>query len=400
MIKAVMKLGKKLAIGEHTSIVMHNYIPADGYIREDDLAYNSFAISLNNGLSFEEALKAEVRVVFKKLDVKLKKVDVNDTTRFLAGAQFVLYEEGAASDGSDLLIENQIETDANGEATLSNLVVGKTYYLLETKAPVGYQKSNDKIFFTVKSETEDANQTIQVTNDIPHRNITIQKKWIGPVNHTQITVHLYANGVDTGKSVQLVSTNHWQATMQDIPVLDSAGHTIVYSVVEESLTDYSVYYDGDQDQGFTITNTNTTKIDFDVEKMWPGTPTGQVTVQLLADGVQMEQVLLSSANAWQHVFTSMDQYDPNNGHEINYTATETPIAGYDTEIYGDHINGIMVKNVEQINIPVIKQWIGEKKDHVKVRLYADGDFVDEVILDETNAWGHIFQGYDKYDRGD
>lgn len=125
MIKAVMKLGKKLAIGEHTSIVMHNYIPADGYIREDDLAYNSFAISLNNGLSFEEALKAEARVVFKKLDVKLKKVDVNDTTRFLAGAQFVLYEEGAASDGSDLLIENQIETDANGVATLSNLVVGK-----------------------------------------------------------------------------------------------------------------------------------------------------------------------------------------------------------------------------------------------------------------------------------
>ena len=210
MIKAVMKPGKKLAIGEHTSIVMHNYIPADGYIREDDLAYNSFAIGLNNGLSFEEALKAEVRVVFKKRDVKLKKVDVNDTTRFLAGAQFVLYEEGAASDGSDLLIENQIET-------------------------------------------EDANQTIQVTNDIPHRNITIQKKWIGPVNHTQITVHLYANGVDTGKSVQLVSTNHWQATMQDLPVLDSAGHTIVYSVVKESLTDYSVYYDGDQDQGFTIT---------------------------------------------------------------------------------------------------------------------------------------------------
>lgn len=27
----------------------------------------------------------------------------------------------------------------------------------------------------------------------------------------------------------------------------------------------------------------------------------------------------------------------------------------------------------------------EKKDYVKVRLYAAGDLVDEVILDETNA---------------
>lgn len=58
----------------------------------------------------------------------------NDKNFNLEGAEFTLYAE------KDLktVVDTQT-TDSSGVLTMENLIVGKTYYLIETKAPAGYR---------------------------------------------------------------------------------------------------------------------------------------------------------------------------------------------------------------------------------------------------------------------
>ena len=162
MIKAVLKPGQTIQSDEKCSIITHNQIETNNQIQDGEKAYNSFAMSTNGGNSFVEVLRTEVQVTFPKRDVILEKTDAKDTTKKLYHAVFSLYEEG-----TDHLIEENITTNHDGLATLPDLLVGKTYYLLETDAPEGYEKSDQKITFTVSEKNTDADvQKIEVTNTI------------------------------------------------------------------------------------------------------------------------------------------------------------------------------------------------------------------------------------------
>jgi LPXTG-motif cell wall-anchored protein len=68
--------------------------------------------------------------------------------------------------------------------------------------------------------------------------VKVNKCWDHPLSddsifeREQITIRLYANGVDTGRTETVNLKNDWTAVFYGLPYLDDAGVPIVYTVVE------------------------------------------------------------------------------------------------------------------------------------------------------------------------
>lgn len=88
--------------------------------------------------------------------------------------------------------------------------------------------------------------------------IPVEKVWEDDGNRenlrpTSVTVRLYADGKDTGKSVVLTEANGWKGRFDALPKYD-AGKRITYTVKEERVAHYDSSVSGDQTDGFTVTN--------------------------------------------------------------------------------------------------------------------------------------------------
>ena len=80
------------------------------------------------------------------------------------------------------------------------------------------------------------------------------KAWVGPKTNS-VTVHLLADGTDTGKTVTLSDANSWTDTFSSLDKYNADGTEIVYSVKEDEVSGYTSEVTGDATTGFTITNT-------------------------------------------------------------------------------------------------------------------------------------------------
>lgn len=405
MIKAVLKKGQTIPVGENAYIITHNQIVNDPKIQDGDKAYNSFAYTLNEGTSFMEALRTEVQVTYPKRDVLVEKVNVDDDSYKLFGATFNLYEEGTGENGSDKLILSDVVTNHDGIATFPNLLVGKEYYLQETKAPSGYVKTDTKTYFTVKPPINDTDvQKILIQNDVPRTTMHLQKEWIGPQNAQEVTIHILANEKDTGQTVVLKAVDDWKTSVENLPVNDKNGNPIAYSIQEDAGKNYSSSIRGDMESGFVITNTNTEKRDVSVSKTWIGPKQDSVQVTLIKDGTPTDQTLtLQEANEWKSSFEDLIKYDPTDGHEIVYTVQENEISDYSLQMTGDMDNGFVLTNTntETLSIPVTKSWIGPAQAKAIFTLYQDGKKTNQtLVLSKQDQWQGSFTDLAKYDHND
>ena len=83
------------------------------------------------------------------VDISISKINDETTPEALSGAEFSL----EVSDGTDWsTVINNISVDDNGMATMNNLLYDKLYCLTETKAPDGYSKLTDHIYFKIQKE--------------------------------------------------------------------------------------------------------------------------------------------------------------------------------------------------------------------------------------------------------
>ena len=321
--------------------------------------------------------------------IKLVKVDAEDNTVVLANAVF----EVTGTDGSKF----ELTTAADGTVTSPALVAG-TYKVKEKTAPAGYELNTQEFTLTV-SPTSSAIQTIK---DEPIRTtVKATKQWVGPIG-TAVTVHLYADDVDTGKTVTLNAANNWEDTFTNLRKYKPGTTTeIKYTVKEDAVANYDGVVSGDMATGFTITNTNTEKTSVDVTKTWLGTPAASVTIKLFADGTEKETVTLTATDNWTHTFTNLDKYAAD-GHEIVYTVDETPVAGYTKDISGTAATGFTVKNTNTatINIPVTKTWVGTAGTSAIIKLLADGAEKETVTLTAADNWTHTFSNLPKFDTTD
>ena len=356
---------------------------------------NNVKLTSNNNkvdekfISFKKEAAGGTGVGILANKIKLVKVDAEDNTVVLANAVF----EVTGTDGSKF----ELTTAADGTVTSPALVAG-TYKVKEKTAPAGYELNTQEFTLTV-SPTSNAIQTVK---DEPIRtSVKATKQWVGPIG-SAVTVHLYADDVDTGKTVTLNAANNWEDTFTNLRKYKPGTTTeIKYTVKEDAIANYNGVVSGDMVTGFTITNTNTEKTTVKVTKAWVGTPAASVDVKLLADGAEKETVTLTATDNWTHTFTNLDKY-ANDGHEIVYTVDETPVAGYTKDISGTAATGFTVKNTNTatINIPVTKTWVGTAGTSATIKLLADGAEKETVTLTAADNWTHTFSNLPKFDTTD
>ena len=335
--------------------------------------------------------------------IKIKKVD--EAGQPLAGAVFdVIRNRSGLSVG-------QVTTDANGEAELKQML-SDDYTIKETKAPNGYDTADDQGI--TSTEFSPANHTVTKTfvdKKTPTTiDVTVKKVWDDADNQdglrpTSITVRLLADGVDTGKTLTLDKNGSWQGSFTGLNEKNAAGQTITYTVKEDpTIASYLPTITGNATSGYTITNSHTPEVtSISVTKKWVGLTGSAVTVKLLANGSDSGKTLtLDAAGNWTGTFSNLPKYK--DGVPITYTVTEASVTGVDMSKYtvaitGDVTSGFTITNtnIEKVDVPVKKEWVGPKAGPVTVHLLADGtDTGKTVTLSDANSWTDTFSGLDKY----
>ena len=302
-------------------------------------------------------------------------------------------------------------TDANGKAELKQML-SDDYTIKETKAPNGYDTADDQGI--TSTEFSPANQTVTKTfvdKKTPTTiDVTVKKVWDDVDNQdglrpTSITVRLLADGVDTGKTLTLDKNGSWQGSFTGLNEKNASGQTITYTVKEDpTIASYIPTITGNATSGYTITNSHTPEVtSISVTKKWVGLTGSAVTVKLLANGSDSGKTLtLDAAGNWTGTFSNLPKYK--DGVPITYTVTEASVTGVDMSKYtvaitGDVTSGFTITNtnIEKVDVPVKKEWVGPKAGPVTVHLLADGtDTGKTVTLSDANSWTDTFSGLDKY----
>ena len=166
-----------------------------------------------------------------------------------------------------------------------------------------------------------------------------------------VTVHLYANGVDTGKSAVLSADNNWfynwTATFDDIWPVDADGTPINYTFVEDEVPGYSLSASKNIDNGinkFTLTNKHTPeKISLPISKQWDDNDNAansrpdSINLKLYRNGelFRTKTVTPDAAGDWSYTFDNLDKYK--DGAELKYSVEEDYVPGYIAEYGNDGV---------------------------------------------------------------
>ena len=130
-----------------------------------------------------------------------------------------------------------------------------------------YDDNGKEINYTVREASLNdyrSDMKIVVLNTYsPSKEISVKKVWEDSGDRSgmrpeSVTIQLMADEVLVdGKTLVLNKDNNWSGTFTGLPVMDaSANAEINYTVIEENTpSNYSADITGDQDEGFTITNT-------------------------------------------------------------------------------------------------------------------------------------------------
>ncbi|MGF0039371.1 Cna B-type domain-containing protein [Peptoniphilaceae bacterium SGI.131] len=396
------------------------------------LAYNgnSFTVQFNNIQGEGYIIKYDVKLGYIPVNQeKIKNRIIGETgnQQFVNTLTIALYQQSGgeangynytikihkeSEDGTNLsgakfaVIRNstqakvgEITTDGVGDGSLGGLLKDN-YTLKEIEAPKGYILDETEIPVTPTDFGTDKTVLKTVKNKPVTTSISVEKKWVGPVKDS-VTVHLYADDVDTGNLVSLNALNGWKATFDNLRKFKADGTEIKYTIKEDAVENYKSEITGDMTAGFTVKNINTEKVSVPVMKQWVGKPIDKVEVKLLADNKEKEMATLTAATDWKHTFKDLPKYDDKDGHEIVYTISEVKIDGYTTGISGTAKDGFIITNTitGKVSIPVTKTWVGKEGTSVTIHLYADDKEIDSIELNEANKWQHTFADLEKYKDG-
>ena len=229
-------------------------IGTQGYMLFIKTAMTSGTLQKNNVAISSDEVTKDVTAQYKLADVggdtgvttvgKLKIVKQDaETGAGLAGAKFEIKD----------LDDNTTQTLVTGEdgtAVTPNVVFEANYKVREIEAPFGYKVDN-----TVHTiQTSVSTENVVTVKDQPiTRDIKVSKTWVGNTG-TQAVMHLYADNVDTGKSVTLDTSNNWEYTFTNLRKYNGT-QEIQYSIKEDEMNFYMASVTGDMENGFNVTNT-------------------------------------------------------------------------------------------------------------------------------------------------
>ncbi len=176
----------------------------------------------------------------------------------------------------------------------SGVLTQGTYKVKEKTPPDGYELNDEE--YTL--EVTPAGGALKTIADKPVKvDVGVTKKWVGPAG-SEVTAHLLADGVDTGRELRLNEGNGWKGGFDGLPKYNADGSEVAYSVTEAEVTGvdsdkYETAVAGDAASGFTITNTNTETVEVSGAKSWDddndrdGVRPASITVNLMRDGAKI-----------------------------------------------------------------------------------------------------------------
>ena len=330
---------------------LENLEPDDGY-------YISYYVEINGGFKNMDSFTNQAKLVGDGIakELKEKVYSVSEAGGSLNDSQYFNIkilktdENGKPLQGAKFKIVNPINkysdtitSDEYGIAELKD-VSKADYKVQETEAPEGYDKDLKEYPITKEdleaSRASGSTITLKIKNkktEVKKKStsFSVEKRWVlDPKLATNkpdnVTVSVLKNGVkDDNLTVVLSQENGWKASFSDLPKEGADGKEIVYTVSEEELAGFKAAISGTDENGFTISNYNGSRVVIPVTKIWKGNGThpDHLNVQLFADGEKVATYTLNEANAWQHSF-DMPKLNARSGKEIRYTVTEDSVPGY------------------------------------------------------------------------
>ncbi len=310
-------------------------------------------------------------------EIRFKKLWVNGATPTKVtikvmknGVQIYSQDVEPAEAGQEFSIENLAVYDENGDLI--------NYTVEEKPVPKGYVchvSGSMANGFTVTNSIQNDTIIIKATKKWDDDNDTAGKR------PDQITIHL--KNKKTGKTVAtktLPVGDKWSYTFTDIPKYEdnrSGVHIPAqYVVTEDPVEGYTTSITGNQDVGFTITNTFSEKMRIIVGKEWvmadkEATHPDSVTFSLLRNDTELYTgQKLSKEDNWQKVYDDMPVYD-GSGQKYTYSVVETVPDGYIVEYNTRTISGGVVLTIRN------KQ---SKRDIQFKKVWEDGTAIDDVTI--------------------
>ena len=323
----------------------------------------------------------------------------------LAGAEFEVVRD------ANKKVVGKIVTDAQGNGQVAGLL-RDAYTLREIKAPDGYQLSNEEIKIQGGDFGADKSVLKQVVNVPAVTTVDVRgtKSWSDAENQDglrpeQVTIKLLANGTETGQTTTATAANGWTYEFTGLDAKDAQGQAITYSVAEEAVAGYTLTLNG-----YNLTNSHTPEtVSIQGTKTWEdgdnqdGLRPAQITVKLLADGVETGQTTtVTAANNWTYEFSNLPKNKA--GQAITYSVAEEAVQGYTSTVNGYDISNSHTP--ETVSVQGTKTWEdGDNQDglrpaQITVKLLADGvETGQTTTATAANNWTYEFSNLPKNKAG-
>lgn len=213
-----------------------------GTLQKNKIAISSDEVTKDVTAQYKLADVGGDTGVTTKGKLKIVKQD-SETGAGLAGAKFEI------KDLDDNTTQTLV-TGADGTAVTPNVVFEANYEVKEIEAPFGYKLNNT--VYTIQTSVSKDN-IVTVKDEPITRDVKVSKTWVGNTG-AQAVMHLYADNVDTGKSVTLDTSNNWEYTFTGLRKYNG-NQEIQYSIKEDEMNFYMTSVTGDMNSGFNVTNT-------------------------------------------------------------------------------------------------------------------------------------------------
>ncbi len=131
---------------------------------------------------------------------------------------------------------------------LENRLVAHDHDVYYQMGMNGAAVAQDGLVFNLMRRDVINGTVVTITNTLVDNNkqtfLEVNKVWMDDADHREdsVTIHLLANGEDTGLSVVLNDSNSWSAVFDGLPYEDEKGEPIVYTVLEDEPKDYDAEY--------------------------------------------------------------------------------------------------------------------------------------------------------------
>ncbi|MFS0612905.1 Cna B-type domain-containing protein [Lederbergia ruris] len=286
---------------------------------------------------------------------------------------------------------------------------------------IRYRVTEDNVpAYSTELETSDKGNVTIINAYTPEQtSVTVSKGWNDNDNQDgirpeQVKVQLYAGVDKIGDPVTLSAKNDWMHTWSELDAYQNGGEEINYTVKEVSVPKGYEVSINDADHGnIILTNHHTPEqTSINVTKKWAdadnqdGIRPDSITVNLLANGEEIDSIELDKSNNWQADFTELDKFK--NGELIDYTVEEVAVDGYETETTGNADDGYVITNnhePELIDLEGTKIWDdadnqdGKRPESITVHLLANDDEVEAVEVSEETDWNYAFTDLPKFENG-